>query len=411
MLQQTKNIYHLYTSILANAWLRFPSRKLIMIGVTGTDGKTTTVNLIYHILKTAGLQASMVSTVGAILNNKVYDIGFHVTTPGAFELQSFIKQAAGAETKGKKYMVLEVSSHRLDQNGLWGIPFTIGVITNVTHEHIDYHKSYTKYLNAKVKLLFHAKTAIINHDDESYTLIKEKLQTKKFREKSNIKKLVTFGLHENADVNPQLFPIQTNLLGEHNTYNILAAVAAVMQLGISEDAIREAIKTFKPPIGRGEIVYDKGFRIMIDYAHTINGVRQVLSTLQKNKTGKIIALIGAEGYRDQIKRPIMAEIAVKLADYVIITAVDPRGLIDRINEEMLKGAIKAGGVLGKNVFIESDRQKAIEFAITHLAKKGDTIAVLGKGHEQSMNLDGKHEIPWSDYEAVKKVLSKITDER
>src|ERR1700704_1804454 len=168
MYQNVKNMYHLYRSLLANVWLRFPARKLTVIGVTGTDGKPTTVNLIYHILKTSGRDVSMISTTGAIIGEDTYDVGFHVTTPDAFHIQRFMKQALGTRGFGDKYMVLEVTSHSLDQNRIWGIPFEIGVLTNITPEHLDYHKTFEQYIKAKAKLLRKAKTVVLNKDDKSF---------------------------------------------------------------------------------------------------------------------------------------------------------------------------------------------------------------------------------------------------
>jgi len=154
MWQRIKNIYHLFVAILANIWFGFPSRKLKVIGVTGTDGKTTTASLIYHILKNNGKKAALLSTVGAYIGDKVYDVGFHVTTPSSFGLQRYIKKIVQEENG---YLILETTSHGLDQNRVWGINYEIGVITNITHEHLDCHKTYENYLRTKLKLLERSK--------------------------------------------------------------------------------------------------------------------------------------------------------------------------------------------------------------------------------------------------------------
>ena len=157
MWQKIKNVYHLGIAFIANIWFRFPSRKIVVIGVTGTDGKTTTTSLIYHILHYAGYNASMVSSVGAIIGGKNYDTGFHVTTPSPFAIQRFIKKAVEV---GSKYLVLETTSHALDQFRVFGVKFDVGVLTNVTHEHLDYHKTYQNYVKAKAKLLNMSRVAI-----------------------------------------------------------------------------------------------------------------------------------------------------------------------------------------------------------------------------------------------------------
>lgn len=204
MWQRLKNIYHLLQSITASLVFGFPSRNLILIGVTGTDGKTTTVNLIFHILKSAGKTASMVSTIGANIHGKSFPLGFHVTNPSAFPLQKFLSEAKKIKKGEKNYMVLEVTSHGLDQNRVWGLPFEIGVITNVTPEYTDYHKTYDNYLKTKVKLLKMSKSAILNKDDASYLKIIKLLKNKK---------ITTYGINE-GDINPKKISYTSNLIGK-----------------------------------------------------------------------------------------------------------------------------------------------------------------------------------------------------
>src|SRR5579859_5042748 len=175
MWQKVKNIYHLGVAVAANVYYGFPGRKLTVIAVTGTDGKTTTTNLIYHILKSSGKEVSMISTVGAKIHGKSSPLGFHVTNPSPFPLQKFLKVATSKKKLNKKnnYLVLEVTSHGIDQHRIWGIPITLGLITNITHEHLDYHKNYEKYAKTKIKLLRSAKKALFNQDDESHNIIKQ----------------------------------------------------------------------------------------------------------------------------------------------------------------------------------------------------------------------------------------------
>ncbi|HSX40235.1 MAG TPA: UDP-N-acetylmuramyl-tripeptide synthetase, partial [Candidatus Saccharimonadales bacterium] len=321
MWQDLKNMYHLFVAILANLWHGFPSKKLTVIGVTGTDGKTTTTALIYHILNCAGKKVAMVSTVGAAVEGKTYDVGFHVTTPSSFAIQKYLKLAL---QKGCKYVVLETTSHAIHQKRVFGVHFAIGVLTNVTHEHLDYHKTYDRYLKVKLRLLENAKVGIVNRDDMSY----EKIQNLKFR----IQNLVTYGMMKNADINPKVFPFQTKLFGEFNQYNCLAAIAVCKQLGLTEDEIRNGVSSFTAPIGRQEVVYKDSFSVMIDFAHTPNAFAKLLPAI-KPKEGRLIHVFGSAGARDAKKRPEMGKIAAEFDDVIILTAEDPRGEpVEKINE-------------------------------------------------------------------------------
>ena len=378
------NFYHLPLAILANFTYGFPSRKLKVIGVTGTDGKTTTTNMIYQILKSAGKKVSMVSTINAVIGGKSYDTGFHVTSPDPFMIQKFAKQSVDS---GDEYMILEVTSHALDQYRFWGIKFEIGVITNITHEHLDYHKNFDNYKNIKLKLLKNVRKAVVN-------------------ENLNIKRgnILTFGLN-NGDLNQKDAKLKLEIPGDYNIENALAALAVAFDLGINKDIARKTVEDFQNLNGRMEdIENNKGIKIIIDFAHTPNGLEQVLRTLKSQIKGRLIVLIGCEGFRDEQKREMMGEIAQRLSNIVVVTAVDPRGQWKIIKQQITKGAMKAGAKEGINFFVEEDREKAINLAINQLARKGDVVGIFGKGHEKSMNLDGKKEILWSDLEAVKKTL-------
>jgi len=385
------NLKHRPNAALANLRYYFPSRKLIVIGVTGTDGKTTTVNMIYQILKSAGKRVSMVSTINAVVGGKVYDTGFHVTSPSSNMIQRFLRQSV----KNKdEIMVLEVTSHALDQHRFAGIKFDIGVVTNVTHEHLDYHKTFENYSRSKAKLIRRARVAVLNRDDVSF----DKLS------KLASGKVVSFGSTKHSNFNPLKFPLKLKIPGQFNILNGLAASAVCVELGVDSKLIRETLTRFESLPGRmEEIENDLGIKIVIDFAHTPNGLINALKALRKG-SGKLIAIIGAEGYRDLAKRAMMGESAMELADVVIVTSVDPRGQIKEINSMIREGAMQAGAIEGENFFEIVDRKKAIEFAI-NLAKKGDIVGIFGKGHETSMNLDGKEEISWSDKEAVEWILS------
>lgn len=385
--QEVNNFYHLPMAILANIIYGFPARELKVIGVTGTDGKTTTTNMIYQILKAAGKKVSMVSTINTVVGGKAYDTGFHVTSPDPFAVQKFAREAAD---NGDEFLVLEVTSHGLDQYRFWGIKFEIGVITNITHEHLDYHGTFKNYLETKLKLLQSVKFAVIN----------EKI-------KQDVKvagNVVTFG-YSSGDFNQKNIKMKLKIPGDYNIENALASLAVAFVSGIDKKVAQNVLENFKTITGRMEEVENrKGIRIVVDFAHTPNALTQALKTLRENTKGRLIVVFGSAGKRDVEKRSLMGEVAGKLADITVVTAEDPRGELEIINRQILSGLKKTGRTMGKNVFVVEDRNEAINFAINNIAKTGDTIGIFGKGHEASMNLDGKKEIPWSDKEAVEKAL-------
>lgn len=398
MLQFLKNWYHLIIALLANFCFRFPAHNLTVIGVTGTDGKTTTVNLIYCILQKAGKSVSMISSVGAKIGSEDYDLPFHVTTPSSWQLQKFLRMIADRKNA---FLVLEVTSHALDQNRTWGIPFKIGVLTNITHEHLDYHKNFQNYTKAKMKLFRGTKYGVINIDDRSYVDNKPSER-------------ITYGLTK-GDLNLKNFFFQTSLPGEYNQLNCLAAIGAGKALGISNKIIREGIKEFKGVQGRFEYLETgKDFKVLIDFAHTPNGFKNILSTLRPQVKGKLIHVFGCASERDTSKRPIMGSIAAKYDDIIILTEEDYRmESVEKIMDEILGGVDprlpacrQAWRVddTATSIFKIPDRQEAINKAIS-LAKKNDLVLLTGKGHEKSL-CRGKVEYPWSEHEAVKRALSR-----
>lgn len=386
--QVINNFYHLPKAILANFVYGFPTSGMTVIGITGTDGKTTTTNMIYHILKAAGKKVSMVSTINAVIAGKAYDTGFHVTSPDPLMVQKFARQA---KDHRDQYLVLEVTSHALDQYRFWGVKFTVGVITNITHEHLDYHKTWQNYLQTKLKLLKGVKFAIINYDLLNFVM-------------RSHTKLSTFGL-DKGDFNHKKFSLKLKIPGSYNVENALAAMAVTICLGVDRDVAKKAIEQFRSLSGRlEEIKNSRRIRVIVDFAHTPNALEQTLKTLRKQTKGKLISVFGSAGQRDVAKRALMGEVSGKLADYTVITAEDPRGELEQINRQIISGAKKAGGKLDQNLFVIDDRGVAIDFAINKLAKRGDIVGIFGKGHEKSLNLDGIHEIHWSDQEAARKAL-------
>jgi UDP-N-acetylmuramoyl-L-alanyl-D-glutamate--2,6-diaminopimelate ligase len=410
MWQRIKNFYHLLAAVLFVLLCRFPARKLTVIGVTGTDGKTTTTNLIFYILKKAGKKVSMISSVKAVIGSKEYDTGFHVTTPSPKDIQKYLRQAVLA---GCRYFVLESTSHGLSQNRLWGCRFYLGVVTNVTREHLDYHRTYENYLKAKSKLFDKVKIAVLNRDDESYNYLNSKLQITN-------SKVVTYGIKNEADFTPRTFPFKTKLLGEYNQYNCLAAIAVTSLLGIPQEKIREAVANFSGVKGRVEEIKEgQNFRVFVDFAHTPNGLENILKTLKSQiKDKALIVVFGSAGLRDKGKRPFMGEIASKYADLIVLTAEDPRTEdVNQIIEEIAQGCFKQGvkemspdhfetltpQTKEKYFFRIPDRKEAIKFAIQKLAHQGDIVVTCGKGHEKSMCY-GKKEYPWDEYQVIKRAL-------
>ena len=268
------------------------------------------------------------------------------------------------------------------------------MLTNVTHEHLDYHKTYENYVKTKAKLLEMSKTAIVNRDDESYDLLELKSKTLN-------SKLVSYGMGENANVSPANFPFKTDMIGEFNKYNVLAAISACKTLGVSDKAVRKGIQTFVPPKGREDIIYKKDFTVMIDFAHTPNAIDQILKSVRTVVEGRIIHVFGSAGARDVTKRPLMGKMSSKYADIIILTSEDPR----KEPVEKIMAQIEEGISKKSKVFKIPDREKAIQEAI-NMAKKNDFVLLTGKSHEKSMNY-GQGEIAWDEYKVAKDALKAI----
>jgi UDP-N-acetylmuramoyl-L-alanyl-D-glutamate--2,6-diaminopimelate ligase len=393
-------------AFLSSAWYDYPARNLKVIGVTGTDGKTTTATLIYSILETAGKKVGLISTVSAKIGKKEYDTGFHVTNPEPLALQGFLKKMA---EEGLEYAVLEVTSHGLDQERVAGINFEVGVLTNISHEHLDYHKTYTNYLKAKAKLFLNSKIAVLNKDDVSFGEVKNLLPGNvKFLSyslknlKGKIKKAVI-----------SKFPQR------YNQENAAAAITVAKYFKVSEKDIIQAIKAFPGICGRmEEIKNQKGIKVIVDFAHTPNALKNVLSFLKEKTKGKLICVFGCAGERDFEKRPMMGEIAASLAEITVLTAEDPRTEdVNQIIDQISIGCKKVGAkelspfclndlnhLNKKHYFFRvPDRKKAIEFVIQKLAKEKDVVVICGKGHERSMCF-GKTEYPWSDQKVASRAI-------
>lgn len=395
-IQPLINIYHLLKAILANIYFGFPSKKLKVIGVTGTDGKTTTAFLVYHILKSAGKKVSMVSSIYAKIGEESFSTGLHVTTPDTILTQKLFKSAVD---QGSEYFVLETTSHALDQNRVWGIEFEISIITNITLEHLDYHKTYEKYLEAKSKLLLNSRISLINADDQSIVRLTEILKT-------NNRKFFTYGLKSRADFNFDSKKEVSKDISEFNNYNYLAAYSVTSILKTPKNKIQNALRTFNLPRGRLETVYDKEFKVIIDFAHTPNSLENVLRHIKsemKNKKGRLIHVFGSAGLRDYKKRPLMGEASATYADITILTEEDYRTENPKkICAEIAEG-LKKKGFTSFSVII--NRQQAINKAI-EMARVGDVVILTGKSHEQSL-ARGKKEYPWDENKAIMNAINSL----
>lgn len=404
-MRRLKNLYHFLIALIALLYYRYPAKKLTVIGVTGTDGKTSTTHLIYHILKTAGLPVSFISTVEAKINGASFDTGFHVTTPSPFQLQRLIKAALNS---GSRYLVMEITSHALDQYRSLGASIDIALITNISHEHLDYHGTFENYRQAKSKILKGVDYAILNRDDKSFNYLKKKVN----------KKLISFSLKDKLRYKGINFNANPRLIGNFNRFNIMSAVCCARLFKISDQNINKALKSFPGVPGRlEEVKTDRNFKVFIDFAHKPNALKEILKTMRQITKNKVIAVFGCAGLRDRLKRPMMGEIAAQFADLSVLTAEDPRTEDVRdIIDNIALGCLKKNAVeINKNekntdfrknsrVFFKiPDRQEAINFAVNKLAKAGDTVVFCGKGHEKSMCY-GKIEYPWDEFNAVKKAL-------
>lgn len=408
MWQSLKNIYHLIIAFFSNLYYGFPASKLIVIGVTGTDGKTTTTHMIYEILVAAGKKTSMISTVKAIIGGREHDTGFHVTTPDPHVLPSYLKKAVD---NGDEYFVLEISSHALDQNRAGFVQFAVGVLTTLTHEHLDYHKTFENYALAKFKLLNGAKKVIVipQHGIPKNVLHYLDLA-------STWRQVVTFGL-TTGDETQKKWNFKLKIPGDYNIANALAAAAATKTLGISKEVIKKELEQFPGIAGRFEEVAlrpPRPFRVIIDFAHKPNALEKVLVTARSQMGGKgrLIVMYGAASERDRLKRPMMGKISGRLADITVLTDEDPRWEDSiAIIDEIASGCKKAGAIdvtagkkipNGKHVFFKiPNRRMAIEFILQELAEDNDVVLLCGKGHEKSVNYRGVEE-PWDEYEVVKK---------
>ncbi|MCU0500734.1 MAG: UDP-N-acetylmuramoyl-L-alanyl-D-glutamate--2,6-diaminopimelate ligase [Anaerolineae bacterium] len=424
---------------LSAAWHDHPSRAMALVGITGTDGKTTTANLLHSILVTAGKRAGLISTVSAVIGDQTYETGLHTTTPDAPDVQRYLAKMRDA---GTEIAVLEATSHGLAQHRVTGCAFDIAVVTNITHEHLDFHGSYEAYRDAKA-LLFRSlstsyrkpgllKTAILNRDDSSFDYLAALPAERRIvygageRESGRAGELMLvarnvrhqpFGTEfdltfaSSLPFSPSPIHLVTALVGRFNVSNVLAAAGAALALGIDAAAIAAGVRALRGVPGRMERV-DRGqpFTAIVDFAHTPNALAKTLETLRTlvQPGGRLIAVFGSAGLRDREKRRLMGIAAARLADMSVITAEDPRTEdLAAILAETAAAMTGEGRREGQDFARIPDRQRAILHAVG-LARTGDVIVVCGKGHEQSMCFDAT-EHPWRDQAALAWALDAVRD--
>lgn len=419
ILQRLKNkIWHKPLSFVARAINFFPDKKISIIGVTGTDGKTTTATLIYQVLKNAGYKASLISTVEAKIDNQTLDTGLHTTSPDKFKTFKLIRQMVKS---GSQFLVAEVTAHAIDQYRFSNIKFNVSVLTNTSHEHLDDFLNMKNYTKTKTKLLLRSTHAITNKDDQSYPYIKKLIPTIGTYSIKNPSQYQASKIR-NGIKTLSFWADNTKFVTDSNyryqIYNILAAYAVCKKLKINQEIFLKTIKKFPQIKGRREVInIDPNLRTIIDYAHTPQALDVTLKSLKKNTKNRLIVIFGATGGRDKAKRPAMGQAVSKYANIGIITADDTRdeNVVD-INKQIISGIPKKALFLKvnqtKNIdpkkfnyFNIPNRQNAFNLA-AKIANKGDTIIACGKGHETTI-LHGKTDYAWSEAQAFRQAFKKI----
>lgn len=401
-------LYHLPKAWLVARLYGNPGKDLEIIGITGTDGKTTTTLLAYHLLKTAGKKVAVVSTVEARIGRKRVKTGFHVTAPSPWALQRLLRRIRSLKYR---YVILEATSHGLDQFRLYPLRPSIAVLTNLTHEHLDYHRDLPHYLAAKLRLFKHARHAVVNKDLSVFQTINAKLpkvhfSTYSLENSSQLRPTGVKYLKDSTRFTLGNVEYELPLTGQYNLYNALAAISVALILDLSPADIKRGLRSFPGVKGRlEEIANDRGLHLYVDFAHTPHALHEVLTNLagRKHHSKRLIAVFGAAGERDASKRPLMGKAAAELADHIILTSEDPRTEDPgQIAKEILAGVPRE---LRGKVELVLDRQEAITRAVK-LANRGDYVIACGKGHEESMNMDGLIETPWSDQAAFAQALKE-----
>lgn len=410
-------LYHKMIAVLAAVYYRFPSRYLQVIGITGTKGKTTTTNLIAGVLSEAGYKVGMTSTVFFQVGNLKWTNTSKITTLGPFFLQKLLRQMVD---EGCSHAVLEVSSHALLQNRVWGINFDTAVFTNIGEDHLDYHGGFENYLRAKGMLFSRLnrssrkaripKVSILNKDDTNFNFFDQFLADKKYTygigggtcfamDIQTLPNGSTFVLH----VPNNQIEIHYKLPGDFNVYNALAAATVALANNIQVSVIKQALEKALPVPGRFETIEcGQKYSIIVDYAHTHESLEKLLSLYKPLTKGKLYLVFGATGGgRDKGKRPKMGAVAHKYADVILVTDDDPYEEDEwQIIEQVAAGIPREEG---QNFWKIPNREEAIKLAL-NLAQEGDTVLIAGKGAEEVQMIHGRA-VPWDDRAAVRRLLS------
>lgn len=411
-------LYHKIMGMIAAMVNGFPGNKMIVIGVTGTKGKSTTTNFITNILNEAGFKVGMTSTINFQIANQRWTNATKISTQSPFVLQKMLKQMV---KEGCRYAVIEVTSHAIDQSRIFGINFDVAVVTNIAPEHIEYHGNFNNYIATKAELFKKVsrgrkkfgipKVLVMNADDKYFSYFDQFVADRK----------ITYGLKsatvyaENIQRNPEgshyvlhvpnnSMPIELKIPGQFNVYNSLAATAVCMSLQVPLSTIKKSLEESSSISGRFEHVRcGQKYSVIVDYAHTPESLRGLLKLYRGLTSGRLFVVFGATGGgRDKSKRPKMGEIANEFGDYVIVTDDDPYEEDEwEIIEQVSRGLPRQEG---KNFWKIPDREEAIRLALT-LAREGDCVVVAGKGSEEVIKLSGKT-IPWNDKKVITKLLER-----
>ena len=410
--QSIEPTYHLLTATAAATKAGYPAHNMRVIGVTGTNGKTSTCFMIHKMLTEAGLKAGLMTTVAYGVGNDITPQVAHMTTVSAPLLQ---KRLAEFKKQNVEWIVLEVTSHALAQHRTFGVPIEIAVMTNVTHEHLDYHRTFERYLAAKTKLFkLASRVGIINADDPSAETFRQAVkQSVSYGLKSGDWRaqdinLSAHGSDYTALIDGDSYHIHVNIPGEFNVYNSLATAAVGREVGLTKDQIERGIAALAGVEGRMTVV-DAGqpFSAIVDFAHTPDSFERLLNDVRNTTKGKLVVLFGSAGRRDEAKRAIQGEIAGKYADEIVLTEEDDRDIDgNTILSQIASGAEKAGKKREENLFLVPDRTAAINFAVSRVSSSKDTVIFLGKGHEKTIErADGAH--PWNEIETVRQAILNI----
>jgi UDP-N-acetylmuramoyl-L-alanyl-D-glutamate--2,6-diaminopimelate ligase len=406
LFKKIEPIGHLWEAVAYNLLYGFPGRKFKVIGVTGTNGKTTTTYMLHRMLREAGYNVGMMTTVAYGANDDIRMQTYHMTN---VPVPALMKRLKWMRKQGVEWLVLETTSHALAQNRVWGVPFSVAVMTNVTHEHLDYHGTFESYRDAKRKMFKLAnknkrglRTGIVNTDDESARLFSSDVLhaigygTKTGHVVAKNVQLTPAGSTYQAVASDQTYNIVCNIPGSFNVANSLAVVATGRVVGLSKDQIEHGIAALQAVEGRMTRI-DEGqdFDVIVDFAHTPDSFEKLFKDLRPVVKGKLIVMFGSAGRRDEAKRAVQGKLAGEYADEVVITEEDDRD-IDGVGimNQIAEGAESAGKLSEQNLFLVHDRTEAINFAINR-AGTGDTVLLLGKGHEKTIER-ANGENPWDE---------------